>query len=91
MVEGPLVQHGHGQKEQQRCRCQQHQVGKHVNQPDLPAGVFQPLLDEFFVSPLRRGTFRLGTSGKGATCHDDSPLPGLLVFLPLIIDGIGGR
>ena len=41
--------------------------------------------------PCVGALFRLRTSGKGATCHDGSPLPGLLVFLPLIIDGIGGR
>ena len=46
------------------------------HQPDLPAGVFQPLLDEIFVSPLCRGAFRLRTSGNRATCHDGSPLPG---------------
>ena len=48
-------------------------AGEHVDQPDLPAGVFQSLLDELFVSSLHRGAFRLRTSGNRATCHDGSP------------------
>lgn len=91
LMKDPVVQHSHGQKENERRRCQQHHAGSYFNQADLPAGVFDSLLDELFVSSLRGGIFRLRTSGNRATCHDGSLLSGLLLFLPLIIDGIAGR
>ena len=79
MREEPMVGQRNNEEEQKRRR-QQHDDGRaEINQPDLPARLFQSLLNKVPVAALSRGAFLRRTTGKCASCHDGSPLLSLSV------------